>query len=164
MGRQTLQIDNDVGSRLRAANQNVSIGRLFERLRFVGDRTRNQTAFTGVANTGSARPTDRDIAGFGQLQNALIGGPLPVCRDAAAGKRYKGASVGVNLGHMWSARRCADDPRSNRLAAVEQFDVNAFRRHAHSRQRRFHVSHEASRSTEIDIRLGRDADLFEDRW
>src|SRR5260370_23319934 len=64
---------------------------------------------------------------------------------------------------MWSSRRCADDTRSHRLAAVEDFDMNPLRRHVQGCERLFNVCHEASRPAEVDIRLSRDADLVEDR-
>ena len=48
------QIDDDVPSRSRAANEKVAVGGLLERLRFIGDGARNQTAFTVVTNTGPA--------------------------------------------------------------------------------------------------------------
>ena len=48
----TLQIDDDVADRLRAANEQVAVGWLFEWLRFIHDRPRNQSSFTGVTNTG----------------------------------------------------------------------------------------------------------------
>src|SRR5258708_13168084 len=64
---------------------------------------------------------------------------------------------------MWSSRRCADDTRSHRLAAIEDFDMNPLRRHVQGCERLVHVCHEASRPAEVDIRLSRDADLVEDR-
>ena len=71
--RQDSQIDDDVTDRLRAANEKVAVGGLVEWLWSIADRPRNQTTLTVVTNTGPARPTDRDVARFGQLQNALIG-------------------------------------------------------------------------------------------
>src|SRR6516162_9263312 len=64
---------------------------------------------------------------------------------------------------MRGPRRCADDARSHRLAAIEDFYVNPLWRHAKACERRLHVSHEASRPAEIDIRLARDADDIKDR-
>src|ERR1700731_3137964 len=64
---------------------------------------------------------------------------------------------------MWSARRCADDTRSHRLAAVEDFDMNPFRRHVQGCERLFHVCHEASRPADVDLRFSWNADLVEDR-
>src|SRR5947209_11698120 len=64
---------------------------------------------------------------------------------------------------MRSSRRCADDTRGHRLAAVEDFDVNPLRRHAQACEGHFHLCHEASRPAEVDIRLSWDADLVEDR-
>src|SRR5580765_1180422 len=60
------QIYDDVANRLRAAHEKVAVGGLFERLRSVSDRPRNQTAFAVVTYTGPARPADRDVARFGQ--------------------------------------------------------------------------------------------------
>ena len=125
-----LQIDDDVANRLRAANEKVAVGGLVERLRSVDDRPRNQPALTVVTNTGPARPADRDVARLGQLQDALVGRRLPVRGDAAARERYQRTGVGVVLGQMRSSRRCADDARRHRLAAVEDLDVNPLRRHA----------------------------------
>src|SRR5438876_6314901 len=64
---------------------------------------------------------------------------------------------------MWTSRHCADYARCHRLAAVENFDVNLLRRHAHSRECLFHVCHEPSRPAEVDIRISWDADLIENR-
>lgn len=59
------QIDNDVAGRLRAADEEVAVSGLFEWLRSVGDRSRNQTALAVVTNSGPARPADRDVACLG---------------------------------------------------------------------------------------------------
>src|SRR5437879_13833772 len=64
---------------------------------------------------------------------------------------------------MRSSRRCADDTRGHRLAAVEDFDVNPLRRHAQACEGHFHLCHEASRPAEVDIRLPWDTDLVENR-
>src|SRR5260221_9606493 len=64
---------------------------------------------------------------------------------------------------MWSSRRCADDTRSHRLAAVEDFDLTPLRRHVQGCERLFHVCHEASQPAEVDVRFSRDADFVEDR-
>src|SRR5690348_15131164 len=77
------QIDDDVDGRLRAADEEVAVGRFFEWLRSIGDRSRNQAALTVVADAGPASPADRDVARLGQLQNALVG-RLPMRGDAAA--------------------------------------------------------------------------------
>jgi hypothetical protein len=67
------QINDEVTNRLRAANEKVAVGGIFEWLRSVDHRSRNQTALAVVTNTGPARPTDRDVARLGQFQNALVG-------------------------------------------------------------------------------------------
>src|SRR5712691_2429446 len=102
---QASQINDDVANRLRAANEKVALGWLFEWLRSVDDRPGNQTTLTVVTNTGPARPTDRDIARLGQLQDALVGCRVPVCRDPAARERHQRAGVGVVLGRMRSSCR-----------------------------------------------------------
>ncbi len=56
--RPRLQIDDHVANRLRAADEEVAVGRLVEWLRSVDDRPGDQTALTVVTNTGPARPTD----------------------------------------------------------------------------------------------------------
>src|SRR5262249_30256306 len=152
------QIDDDIASRLGAANENVAVGGLFEWLRSVDDHPRNQAALTAVTNTGAARPTDRDVARLGQLQNALIGRRLPMCGDATARERYQRTGVGVVLRQMRCSRRCVDDTGSHGLAAVEQLDVNLLGRHAQGYERVFHLCHEASRPAEVDIRLSWEAD------
>src|SRR4029077_18546058 len=83
--------------------------------------------------------------------------------DATSGKRYQRTGVGVVHRRMWSSRRCADDTRSHRLAAIEDLDMNPLRRHVYGCERLLHVYHEASRPAEVDIRLAWDADLVEDR-
>src|SRR6185437_7923726 len=67
------QIDDEIARRLRAADQEVALSWLVERLRPVSDRAGDQAALTMVADTGPTRPADRDLACLGQLQDALIG-------------------------------------------------------------------------------------------
>src|SRR5207244_12409668 len=64
---------------------------------------------------------------------------------------------------MRGSRRCADDTRGHRLAAVEHFDVNPLRRHTQGCERLLHRGHEASRPAEVHIPVSWDADLIEDR-
>src|SRR4030095_10623689 len=85
-----------------------------------------------------------------------------MCGDATSRERYQRTGLGVVPGQMWSSRRCADDTGSHGLAAHEGFDMNPLWRHAHGCKRLLHVCQEASRPTEIDIRLSRDAELVED--
>jgi len=54
-------------------------------------------------------------------------------------------------------------PGAHRFAAVEDFDVNPFRRHAQGRERFLHVCHEPSRPPKVDVRDSWDADLIERR-
>jgi hypothetical protein len=101
---QAPQIDDDVANRFRAANENVAVGRLVEWVWCVDDLPRNQAALTGVTDTGPGRPTDRDVACLGQLQDALVGRRLPVCGDATARERYQRTGVGIVLRQVRSSR------------------------------------------------------------
>src|SRR5215469_3269662 len=69
--RADLDVDYHVFQRARAANQNVSGRRRLERLGIILHRPGNQSALTGVANSGPAGPADRDVTSFGELQQAL---------------------------------------------------------------------------------------------
>jgi hypothetical protein len=71
--RGSSQVDDDVSNRSRTANEQVAVRGLVERFRFIGDRARNQTALAVMADTGPARPADRDVTRLGQLENALVG-------------------------------------------------------------------------------------------
>src|SRR2546430_14683228 len=66
------QIDDDIAGRLRAANEKVAGGRLFEWLGSVDDCPGNQAALTVVTKASAAGPKSRGVARFGQLHNALI--------------------------------------------------------------------------------------------
>src|SRR5579862_1892502 len=122
-GLKSLQVDDDVCGRLRATNEEVAVGRLIERLRIVGHRARNQAALAVVANSAAARPTNGDVAGFGQLQKAAVGRCVPVGGDAAARKRHQRTGAAVIFGKMRRPRRCGYDTRHLRFAAVENFDM-----------------------------------------
>src|ERR1700678_3774684 len=83
--RPSLNVDYQVFPGARAANQQVSGRRRIERLGIILHRSGNQTALTGMANSGPARPAHRDVAGFRKLQQALELG-IPVGREAGASK------------------------------------------------------------------------------
>src|SRR5215831_12406771 len=89
LAAQTSQVDDDVATRLRAADEEVAVRRLIEWLGFVDDRARHQACLTGVTHTCPARPPDGDVARFGQLQDALVRRCVPVRSDAAARERYQ---------------------------------------------------------------------------
>src|SRR5271163_2490709 len=57
----------------------------------------------------------------------------------------------------------ADHTGIHRFTAVEDLAVNPFRRDAITRKCRLHIRHKDSRSTKVNVRPWRDADLFEHR-
>src|SRR6476659_6536251 len=115
----SLQINHDVARWLRAADEQVAIRRLVERLGSVDDRARNQAALTVMTNTGPARPANRDVACLSELQNTLVGRCLPVCGDAAARERYERTGVGLVGGKMRSPPRGAHDTGRHRFTSIE---------------------------------------------
>src|SRR5262245_42860295 len=110
-----------------------------------------------MTHAGPARPADWNIARFGQFQNALAGGRLPVRGDPASRERDGQTCAWVVFGRMRTSARCADDTWSHRLAAVEDFDMNPLRPDAERREHFFHVGHKAIRTTEVDLRILRNA-------
>src|SRR4030095_5988445 len=69
----------------------------------------------------------------------------------------------IVLGQMRRSRRGADDPGRHRLAAVEELDVYPLWRHAQGGERLLHLSHEARRPADVDIRISWHTDPVEDR-
>ena len=66
-----------------------------ERLRLVGDLSRDETALTIVADASPARPAHRDVARLGEFQHALIDRRIPVGGYAAARERDERAGIEV---------------------------------------------------------------------
>ena len=139
---QDSQVNDDIACWLGTADEKIAIGGFVEWLRVVGDCAGDQTALTVVTNAGATSPTDRDITGFGHFQDALVSRFVPVGGNAAARERYAQARARVIAWRMRSSRRCSDYARSPRLAATEDFDVNAVWRNAKGCERLFHVRHE----------------------
>lgn len=83
--------------------------------------------------------------------------------DAASREGYQWATVCGITGRMGSSWDCADDPGHQWLAAIEDFDMNPIRHYAERCKRLLHVRHETGRPTEVDVRVGRDADVVQCR-
>lgn len=81
--------------------------------------------------------------------------------DAAARERYPQAGSGVVLRYMWRSRCCTDHTRGQRLAAIEKFDVDSIRGHAHAGKCLFHVCHELRRSAKVNVRFLWNVDFFQ---
>ena len=59
------EIDDHVAPRSRAADEQVAVGRGFERIGLIVDRSIHESGLAGVAHPGAARPSDGNVAGFG---------------------------------------------------------------------------------------------------
>src|SRR5262245_59478898 len=68
--RAALQVQDDVGARLGAADQHLAAGGLLQRVRAVADVAGQQRSLAGVAHAGPAGVADRDITGVGELEQA----------------------------------------------------------------------------------------------
>ena len=64
----TSQIEDDLFVRLRAADEQVTVGRWLQRFGLVSRGARNQSAFTGVAHARAARPSHSYIASLSQFE------------------------------------------------------------------------------------------------
>src|SRR6476659_1928031 len=107
--RSPSQVDDDPFDRLRAADQDVSVGWWFERLRVVADRAGEQGCFTGVADARTARPAGRYVACLGESQHARVL-RIPAGCDGAAGEGHLGTAAARPGRLMWELRRCSRDP------------------------------------------------------
>lgn len=157
------QINHDIASWLRAADEQVAVSRLFERLRRIRNCSRNQAAFAVVTNSSPARPTHRDVTRLSKLQNALVLRPAPVCGDAAACERHEWALIGIVLRQVRSCRRRTRYARGPGLAAVKDLDVDPLPRHAQLGKYLFHLGHKTRWPTEVNIRILRHANTLENR-
>ena len=108
--------------------------RAVERVRVVVDRSRDQAALAGVADAGPARPADRDVAGLGQLQQALVRRGSSGRRSRCARRTPADRCRRRGRADAAARRRRADDTRGQRRAAGEELHVNPGRRHAEARR------------------------------
>jgi hypothetical protein len=67
-----------------------------ERLRLVGDLSRDETALAVVADAGPACPAHRDAAGLSEFQHAFVCRRIPVGGYAAARERDEGTGFKVD--------------------------------------------------------------------
>ena len=105
------QVKNDVADRTRTADEQIAGRWHIERLRLVVDLSRDETAFTIVADPGPACPAYRDVARLGEFQHALIDCRIPVGGYAAARERDERAGFEVERRPMRSPCHTACDPR-----------------------------------------------------
>src|SRR3954453_3193379 len=102
------QINHDVVNRLRAAGEEIALGRLVERLRSVHDRPGHETALAVVADASSAGPTHRNVTRLSELQETLVSGRVPMRGDPAARKRHQLTRAGIARRQMRWSRDSAD--------------------------------------------------------
>src|SRR5215831_7142618 len=94
------QIDEAIFLGLGTEDKKVTAGGLVGWFGLISHRTGNEAALAIVANAGTARPTNGNIAGFRQLEEILIF-CIPSNREAATCKRHlrpvtRGPCRGVN--------------------------------------------------------------------
>src|SRR6188472_1303602 len=135
------QINDDVLNRLRAAGEEIALGRPVERLRSVDDRPGHEPALAVVADASPAGPTHRNVTRLGQLQETLVSGRIPMRGDSAPRKRYQLARTGIARRRMRRSRNCAHHTWHHRLAAVEKLDVDPLGPKAERCEDLLHVSH-----------------------
>ena len=85
-GTSASQVNNDLVPRLGAADQQIAVGRGFERFRLVTDGASNQPAFAAMTDPCPARPPHGNIAGLGQFEQALVR-RIPMNDEATASER-----------------------------------------------------------------------------
>src|SRR6476620_1028923 len=83
------QINDDVVNRLRAAGEEIALGRLVERLRSVHDGAGHETALAVVADASPAGPTHRNVTRLSQFEQTLVSGRVPMRGDPAPRKRHQ---------------------------------------------------------------------------
>ena len=76
-----------------------------------------------MADAGAAGPADRDVAGFGQLEQAAVTG-TPADGHAAAREGDLGSVTGRPGGHMRREGRCCRDARRARGRGAEDLGVH----------------------------------------
>ena len=118
------EINDHVASGSRAADEQVAVGRAFERIGLIVDRSIHESGLAAMANPGATRPSDGNVAGFGELQQALILG-MPMNREVAARKRYERPAPSRADGRVHRSMMRIDDARRTGFARAECFGMDA---------------------------------------
>src|SRR4030095_14545528 len=87
-------IDDDIASRTGAADQDVPVRRRIEWIRLVLDYSRDQAALAVVTDAGATGPSDRNVTGFRQLEQALVLGWAPPNGETASCGGHQGSRPG----------------------------------------------------------------------
>ena len=126
---EVLHVEDEIGSRLGAAREDLPAGRRLERLGGVTDVAGQQWRCAGVADAGAARPAGGNVAGVGQVQHAAVGPHRPGRLGGTAGGVQPPDLPSGPLGRS----RCS-------MASVLQDEVTAWSRGDHAlRYRRWPV-------------------------
>src|SRR3954447_24573072 len=106
------QVEDDVASRLGAADEHAPFGRWLHRVGAVTDTAGDERRLTGLADAGAARPPDGYVARLGEFEQAAVV-VAPRDREVAAGECDRGAASG--LGDRWVGRVCRRRRYARRL-------------------------------------------------
>ena len=129
-------VDHDVAPRPRAADEDVSRRRRIERIGLVGDGPGDQPALAVVADAGAARPPDRHVARFRELEKALVLRGASERRSRCARRTPAAPCRAMPAGLMRCARRRGDHAGRQRRAAGKELGMDPVRGHAPGGQAR----------------------------
>jgi hypothetical protein len=121
------KIKSDIYARLRAANQDISESRSLKWFRVVMNRSTDHACHACMADPGSARPSDRDVASFRQFEQT-IESAIPFDGDPASCERNLGPRSRKPLGRV---RRVTNlfHARRNSLNRAKNFRMYALGLH-----------------------------------
>ena len=118
-----LQVDYHVTLRLGATDQQIALGGRLERFGLVLYIARDQAAFAGVADSRTARPAHRHVAGFREIEKArkLC---VPAHIEATAHKRHSWTRTHRARRWVRSCMRPIHDARRYRFAWAENLRMH----------------------------------------
>src|SRR5271166_2386984 len=143
------EVYNYLLPRLAAANQDIAIGWGLKRFGPVAYRAGDQSTFARVADTRPARPSHGSIAGFRQLEQALV---FRVPRDSKTTARKGDARsrAGRSGGLMGRSRGRSSHPGRYRLAGPKDLRMHSICTYAPSRKTGGQVTQKRGRAAQVE--------------